>query len=126
LKLITKAKEKWIPDWLDNLKQPQNEQTVINLRYLTNAEKEDVSEYVTEISDDGKRLFKVKFDTERVLDRGVESIENLEDDEDGKVKKIKTGLDLLNSRNEYIRNLAQKVVARLTRADDIDEETEKN
>jgi oligoendopeptidase F len=126
LKLVTKAKERWIPDWLDNLQLSKDEQVVINLKYLTNAEKENVSEYVTEITDDGKRLFRVQFDTEGVLKKGVESIEHLEDEEDGKAKKIKTGLDLLNSKNERIRELAQKAFAKLTRADEMDEDTEKN
>jgi len=127
MKLISQTKEAWIPEWNGNRNLPKSEQVIVHLSYPTIEQKENISniEYIRG-KDGDVTAFKIKYNTEYLLTNHVPKIENLVDEVDGKERAIKNGADLLNSKNRGVQQLVQKIVARLTSADDIDEDTVKN
>ena len=126
MKLISASKETWIPEWLNNLNLPKAEQVIIHLTYPTVEDKEGVSQIEYIRGRDGDvESFKITYDTDRLLKNHVPKIENLIDEVDGKAKNITTGAMLLQSRNKSLGTLVQKIVAKLTSADDIGDD-EKN
>ena len=126
MKLTSVTKEEWTPDWRDNLSLPKSEQVRIHLNFPTIEEKEGVSQIEYIRGKDGEvESFKIVYQTKKLLQNHVSQIDNLIDVRDGKEVQVKTGHDLLNSKNKQMQPLVQQIIAQLTTADDL-EDDEKN
>lgn len=123
MKLTTKSKDVLTPKWNRNRELPTAEQVKVHLTYPTNRERENISEI--EYRDKGDSYI-FRYDSDQIVGQCVTKIENLVDVVDGKEKKITTGYDLLQSQNKLLNGLIQEIAVLILRADDIDEETEKN
>lgn len=102
---------------------PTAEQVKVHLTYPTNKERENISEI--EYRDKGDSYI-FRYDSDQIVGQCVTKIENLVDVVDGKEKKITTGYELLQSQNKLLNGLIQEIAVVILRADEIDEETEKN
>jgi hypothetical protein len=85
MKIKIQREEVFIPTWADNDKSDQP--TKFNLRYLTSYEYYDALSKINN---------KTKQDTTKLISTSVQSIENLEvEDESGNVTEIKTAEDFI-------------------------------
>lgn len=123
MKLTTKSKDVLIPKWNGNRELPAAEQVKVHLRYPTNRERENITQI--EYRDKGESYI-FKYDSDLIVGSCVPKIENLSDIVDGKEKKITNGYELLQSQNRVLSGLIQEIVTVVLKADEIDEETEKN
>lgn len=127
MRLVSATKEKFTPEFLNNLELPEKEQLAIHLTFPTIEEKEGVSE-IEYIRGKGGEVhgFKIIYNTEYLLKNHVPKIDNLIDEVDGKDRPIKNGAELLQSKNKSIQGLVQLIVNRLTSADEIGGDEVKN
>lgn len=123
MKLVTKSKNVLTPKWNGNRELPAAEQVKVHVRYPTNRERETISEI--EYRDKGDS-YTFRYDSEQIVGQCVTKIENLVDEVDGKEKKITNGYELLSSQNRVLSGLIQEIAVEILKADDVDEETEKN
>lgn len=123
MKLTTKTKDVLIPKWNGNRELPAAEQVKVHVKYPTNRERENISE--VEYRDKGDSYI-FRYDSDLIVGGCVIKIENLVDVVDGKEKPITTGYELLQSQNRMLSGLIQEIAVTILKADELDEETEKN
>lgn len=123
MKVTAVLEERYVPKWNGNRELPDAEQVTVEIKWPTNAERENLKGY--KISPQTSEV-SVYFNTERILENHVTKVTGLEVSQNGKTVKIKNGHDLAASNVLALGGLIDEIKAYVTSEDGLTEEQEKN
>lgn len=123
MKIKAVLEDRYVPKWNGNRDLAEAEQVSIEVKWPTAAQREALKGYKISPKDED---VKVVFQTERILRDHVGAISNLEVELNGKAVKVKSGVDLCDTKVLALGGLIDELKAYITSEDGLEDETEKN
>jgi len=123
MKVTANLEARYVPKWNGNRDLPENEQVSVEILWPTNKERETLKGYRLSPKTEEVTVY---FDTERILEKHVGKIENLEVQADGKAVTIESGKDLARSSVLALGGLIDELKGYVSSEEGLSEDEAKN